>query len=235
MKKFLKNIKRYLKKLNFGHWAILLSIIGIIILYIISIQSKPKEISISEIEKYNGKYVIVQGVVIDDYSTRSSGKILTIREGNSTLLVYIEKSSKNIEIGDKISVEGKVQKYQDEFEIVVLSDKSIEIIKHWKSNKISIKQLSKSPENYKDVNINISGYAIYVSTYENNTSFYLTDSLEMGNNSLKVICNSNNSTVQNFTEGDFVYVNGKFEFDEFSLRYVVKVEEKEHGVYINFK
>lgn len=232
MKTKLKNLKQKFKKLNFGYFVIIISIIGIIILYLISTQTKPKEISISEVENYEGKYVIVEGVVTDVYTMKTKSKLYTIREDNSTVLVFVEKISKDIEIGDKIKVEGKVQKYQDDFEIVVLSDKSIEILEHWDEKNLTLQQLASRPENYIETNINITGYAIYVSCYESNTTFYLTDNLTEGKNSLKVICNSTNSTVQNIIEEDFVCVKGKFVYDEYSLRYVVEVEEKEHGVFI---
>lgn len=231
MKMNILKLKKKPTQLNIGHWVIILSIIGIIILYLISTQTKPKEISISEVEKYEGKYVIVEGIVIDEYTTKSKGKLITIREDNSSVLVFIEKSSLEIEIGDEIRVEGKVQKYQDDYEIVVLSDKSIEILEHWTNKKISLKQLSNNPDKYIGININITGYVIYVDKYETNISFYLTDSVIGGNYSLKIIGCSINSIVQNITDGDFVIVKGKFEYDDYSLRYIINVSEKEHCVF----
>lgn len=219
-------------KIKMRHWVIIISVIGIIILYFVSIQSKPKEISINEIKNYEGRYVIIEGIIIDEYTTNTKSKIYTIFEDNSTALILVEKSSKNIEIGDKIRVEGKVQKYQDLYEIVVLSDKSIEFLEHWDDRNITIQQLANSPQDYLNTNVNVSGYAIYVEFDGYNTTFYLTDNLTNGNNSLKVVCKSINATVPKIRDCDLVFVKGKFVFDDFSIRYFLEVKEKEHGVYL---
>ncbi len=167
----------------------LLAIAGIFLLYFISSLQKPVEIELEDLWKYNGKKVIVRGIV-----KNKIGNLFEISDGEARTKIYFDG---NIEYGDEIKAIGKVGEYGDEFVVYV---DEIEIINKWNKNVISLPYLAENYEKFVGLNVNLTGYiySIY-SKY-----FYLTD--EYINYKIKVYYNE---TI-NFSKGDKVYVNALF-------------------------
>ena len=116
--------------MNLKSYSILFSISGITILYLLSMFCRPVSIDISEISKYEGKEVIVVGKVKDISETKYQSQIITLQNNNSTIKIFSEDKS-ILEYGDQIKVTGKVQKFEDIYEIVIENKKNIEILKKW--------------------------------------------------------------------------------------------------------
>lgn len=102
------------------------AILGILLLYFIVILSKPVEIDIDEIEHFEGKRVIVHGIVIHKDILEDS-EILLIENGTSTLHIFSTFSS-HTHYGDEIEVVGKAEKYKGQWKVVA---DEIKITKRW--------------------------------------------------------------------------------------------------------
>ena len=153
------------------HFSILFSVIGIACLYFLSTLSQPALIELKDVSKYEGKSVIVEGIVTEHRLTNYGSQIITIENDNTSTIVFVEGET-NIEYGDKIQVTGKVQKYKGDWEIVVDNIDFVKVIQKWQNITIPLWQLSASPEKYEGLNVNVTGYidTIY------DTYLYLTDS-----------------------------------------------------------
>lgn len=79
-------------------------------------------IELHEIPEYEGKQVIVEGIVTEHRITTYGGQIIEIKnldsENISKTIVFVEGET-SVEYGDRIQATGTVQKYKDEWEIVV--------------------------------------------------------------------------------------------------------------------
>lgn len=202
------------------YFTILFSIMGIMLLYLLSIIVQPQIINIDEISKFEGKQIITQGFVKNYQSTKSGSQIIEIVNNNSTVKVFVEGIT-DVEYGDLIKVTGEVQKYKEEWEIVVSDTRLIEIFKKWSNISVPIWQLAKNPVRYVGTNVNVTGFIDDV--YEN--YFYLADLEE----EYSIIIFYDSLNVSLFS-GQKVYVLGSFLFNEKTFRYKIEINQEEHGV-----
>lgn len=196
--------------MNIKYLSILLAVIGIIALYAASTLSQPAEIELSELPNYEGKEVIITGIVTDYYLTRQGSQMIYIKQNNITTKIFSEEAH-DIERGDQIRAQGSVQKYQGNFELMVNNKNYITVLQKWDKETISLKQLSSQPEKYNNLNINVTGKI--KETY--GTLFLLTD--ENNQHSLTVIVS--NSSNLNLEKNQEILIHGKFTYDRENLRY----------------
>ena len=173
--------------MDLKYFVIILALLSVSMLYLLSTYSNPTEISFSEISRYEDKQVSITGAVSEYYLTSYNSQIITIRnlnESEQELSVYVEIET-DIEYGDIIKATGKIQKYQDGWELVVSHPKNIEILTSWRNNSSPIWQLAERPEKYVGCNICTTG----VIDRKYDSYYFLIDS--SGRYSLVVYFNPN--------------------------------------------
>lgn len=207
-------------KLELKHFSIIIAIAGIAFLYILSTLSQPINIDLNKVPKYEGKKIITTGRVVDYYQTKHGTQIITIKEQNVTAKIYLEGRVK-VEYGDLVQASGTVEKYNNEWEIVVNNEKQVDIIQKWQNNIIPVEQVAAHPQTYQGLNINITGFVDLI--YEN--YFFLTGNQK--NYQLMVFYKDYNSTLQ---PGKKASVAGKLEYNQEQLRYCIETYDK-HAVY----
>lgn len=111
--------------------ALIMVIVGIILLFLITIFIGTKEMTIGNVdERAIGQIIEIKGTV-NSYFTKDGHVFMNINDGDEIQVVIFEKDAKVIPIayeiknGDNLSLEGKVQLYKDELELVVSSLKRI--------------------------------------------------------------------------------------------------------------
>jgi len=204
------------------YYSLIFSVAGIALLYFLSTLTQPIAIGLYKIPNHEGDQVIVEGLVTEHYITNYGSQLITIQDNNSTALLFIEGTI-DLEFGDKIKGVGRVQKYEDGWEIIVNDVDYISIIKKWSNITFPIWQLVENPSKYVSLNINISGYVDLV--FDN--YFYLIDSEDQY--SLMVIFNPSNN--ERIFSGEKVQVAGEFIFDEKDLRYKLMINDEKHGIF----
>ena len=174
---------------------------------------------------FEGKDVIVQGTVTQHHTTTYGGHMITITDmkNDSTfeIIVFVEEET-SVEYGDMIQATGNVQKYNDEWEVVVNDARFVTILQKWSNITFPLWQLAENPRRYEGINVNVTG--IVERDYD--TYFYLGDFEE--EHSLVVCYDS--SFYHNFSQGDSVYVQGVFLYDEDTLRFTLQVIEEYHKI-----
>lgn len=214
-------------KIELKHFVVLLSVLCIILLYFLSTLSQPQKIEISQLPDYEGKQVIIQGIVTKQHITTYEGHIINIKdinyENNFEAIIYVEEKT-DVEYGDTIEALGQVQRYNDEWEVVVNSARYVTILQKWNDIIFPLWQLAENPEKYVGTNVNISGLV----DRDYDSYFYLLDE----ENKHSIIVYYDSLKFQNFTQGDKVYVGGQFLYDEESMRYKIKVEEENHNIQV---
>lgn len=216
------------KNMRFGVFAVIFSTCGVVVLYLLSALSNPVKIDLKDLHRYEGREVIVEGRVIEKYITKTDCLVLRIRENNYTATIFIGSFSGNIEIGDEIQAIGKVQRYREEYEVVVINEKDLKVLKHWRSEFMRLSDVATMPEKYLDTNVNLLCYIKSVYRSENETTIYVTDDISNENHSLKVTIKRDiDLSLHRF---DYINVRGRFVYDEYTLRYQIVVEDEEHSI-----
>ena len=203
------------------HLSILLSFTGITVLYFISTLTQPSFINISEISKYEGKKVTIEGTVVEHYLTKYNSQMITIADDNNTVKVFSEEQT-TVEYGDRICVTGEVQKFENTWEIIANNKQGIIIIQKWQNISIPLWQIAQSPERYEGLNVNITGYID--SVFGN--YFYLSD--EEGKHALFI--DHSLSEEDKTYLGQRVDVCGLFEYDKENLRYILILYAIDHKI-----
>lgn len=203
------------------YFSMLLSIVGIIILYMISRFSQAPIIKICDMPDYEGKRVMIIGVVIEYHLTKYGSQIITIENENYSATVIIEGKI-DIEYGDKILATGEVQKYKDNWELIVNNNRQIEVLKKWYNASLPLWQIAENPKKYLNLNVNITGYIESIS----NAYFLLVD-LERKHSLITFYTIPKNTTLY---PGQKICASGRFTFDEKNFRYMLDICEENHGI-----
>jgi len=211
--------------MEFKYFVIFLSVACIIFLYFLSSLSQPIEIYLEDISNYEGKQIIINGIVTEYRTTTYGGQIIEIRDISNTnsshVVVYVEGET-TVEYGDIIQAEGLVQRYKEDWEVVVDDSRYVKIIEKWSNITFPLWQLALNPDKYLGMNVNVSG--IVERDYD--SYFYLIDS--GGDYSVAVYYDS--SQFKNFSEGDSVSVGARFVYDTSTFRYTLRTNENCHNI-----
>ena len=215
-------------KMELKYFVIILSIVCIAFLYFLSTLTQPILIDLYELSEYDGKQVIVKGVVMEHHTTSYGGHIIEIKDiknsKNSTEAIVFVEEATSVEYRDRIQVTGKVQKYKDEWEVVVNNKRFVKILQKWDNITFPVWQLAENPVKYLGMNVNVTGLIDRI--YD--SYFYLIDSEEQ----YSIVVYYDTSKFYNFSQGDVVYVGARFVYDKETLRYVLDVNEETHNIYV---
>ncbi len=223
----MRKIKLPFRSFKVEHFAIIFLVIGMIVLYILSLASEPVFVEdYSELGRYEGKIVIIEGIVIDSDPTSRGELILTVLEPDdleSTLKIFIESCGGNFSIGDIIQAKGSVLRISDEFlELVVVNEKDIEIIGHWHHYRLSIPELAHrlehQPGEFKYLPVEVTGYLKY-EPRQPVTSLRLTEHPTDGFYTVKVDINDQIRSTAGLHKGDLVSLNVSMEYNENNFEY----------------
>lgn len=199
----------------------LFTIIGILVLYMISKFSQAPIITINNIQDYEGKQVTLKGIVTEHHKTKFGSQIIKITDDNTSVEIFLEGFI-DIEYGDIIKATGEVQNYKDTWELIVNDARQLEILKKWQNISLPLWQLAENPMKYLNINVNVTGYIESVS----NAYFLLVD-VEQKHTLIISYIISKNITLY---PGQKICASGKFIFDEKNFRYMLDICEESHGI-----
>jgi len=205
---------------------VLFSVLGISLLYCCAQFSKPALVNLHELPEYEGKQVIVQGIVSRYYTTTYGGQLITIQTANSSqpefsAIVFTE-SPIEVEYGDIIQASGEVQRYQNQWEITTQTEQDITIVSKWQNISFPFWQLAENPQRYTGINVNITGLIDRV--YD--TYFYLIDDTE----DYCIMVTVDYDEKENISQGNHVNIQGLFTYDIENMRYIIEVTDPSHGI-----
>ena len=199
-----------------GKIVIGFSLIGVCVLYCITLFVTPPFVPLDEVALHEEAFVRTSGV-ITDFSVTASGNVLITLEGNqSELPIFVESADKSPELlnlgyGDEIEVEGRVQVYRGTYELVV-SGTDIKKVTHERDIAF-VSQIAAHPEAYAGVRIRVIGYVEDAYTQV----FYIRD--EAGTYRMRVTLREASTANPALQEGDKVLVEGVLSYDAENLRY----------------
>lgn len=199
---------------NIGKLVVILSLLGVCILYAISSFIEPPYVTLDEVGAHENVFVRTSGVISDFYVTGSGNVLMKIMRNRTELLIFIRSAANsekllNLSYGDEIEVEGRVSLYQGEYELVA-DENAIKKVAH-ESNISFISQIALRPEHYNGRRIRIVGYVKDV--YKR--IFHLCD--EKGNYCMRV--NTNEISISKLEDGTKIVADGLFYYVPQNLRY----------------
>ncbi|MBN1761789.1 MAG: hypothetical protein JW878_01750 [Methanomicrobia archaeon] len=203
-----------------GKIVIAFSLMGVCVLYYLSLVVTPPFVPLDEIALHEGTVVRTSGV-ITEFSITESGNVLITLEGNqSELLLFVDSADKGTELldlgyGDEIEVEGSVQVYRGEYELMV-SGAGVKKVTNERDIAF-VSQVAANPEEYAGRRIRVVGYAEDVYTHV----FYLRN--EAGTHRMRVALMDITITNSALEEGDKVIAEGVLSYDAENMRYELNV------------
>ena len=202
--------------------SLLFSVTGIVILYYLSLLAQPPLIGLQELSHYDGKQVIVNGIVKQEYHTSSGSHIITIQDANASATVFLEEPA-TVQYGDCIQVRGTVEQYNEAWEIMVDSAQALSILDHWQNISIPLWQLADHPTTYEGTHVTVHGYIDTI----HDSYLYLTD--KEGNHSLLVTFPTQHYNAS--LAGSYVSVAARFLYDDKDMRYILCLStDPAHGI-----
>lgn len=201
--------------------TILLAIIGILLLYYISLFTHPTPIDLKDIHTYEGKEITTTGIVQAYRSTSYGNQFITIQQNNSTATVFLEEPI-NVFSGDLIQATGMVQKYENTWEIIIDHPQQISILMPWNHSATPLWEVAQNPSIFSNMNLNITGYID--STFD--THFYITDF--EGNHTL-LVTHPLSKKISTYP-GQQVRIHGYFTYNDFYLRYQLELNKDYHNI-----
>ena len=201
------------------HLVIVLSVVGTCFLYVLSLFSQPTVVSLDDVESFEGKQVVVEGVVVSYHVTTYGSQQIVIQDRNESeveVIVYVEEET-DVEYGDVIQATGVVQQYGGEWEVVVNTARGVVVVEKWQDTTYPLWQLAVKPQGFIGRNVKVSGFVDRM--YD--SYFYLIDS----SSQYSVVVYFDMAQRQNFSSGEWVQVGGRFEYDDLSFRYVIYAAE----------
>jgi hypothetical protein len=210
--------------MKFKYLIILVATMTLGVLYGVSLVSHPPQVSLSSLSNYDGQQVIIQGIVTDYRTTTFGSQLITLRDcinGTGSTVVYVD-GVVSVEFGDRIQAIGKVQRYKDQWEVMVSNPQVVTLMEKWSNQAFPLWQLARQPDRYCDTNINVTG----IITQKQSSSFVLADTTETY--FLDVSCDQ--SSLFSFSNGDAVAVAGRFIYEPRILRFILKLSEQNHRI-----
>jgi hypothetical protein len=210
--------------MKFNYIIIFVSIISLLTLYGVSLLSDPEPVSLSSLPSHTGQQVRVQGIVTEYRTITYNTQLITVRddENESSLAILYIDGTTPVEYGDTIQAVGQVQRYNNQWEIMVSNPQFVNIVKKWGASAFPLWQLAEHPQKYLDTNVNITG----VIRQTQPTGLILSDPLDTYH--LDVICDS--ASIATFSAGDSVAISGRFIYDPKSLHFFLKVSSDYHRI-----
>lgn len=197
------------------------SILGILLLYTISLLNQPIFITLDQIDEYDGKTITIDGKVIDYHTNNYNNQLITIQQFNNTLLLYLD-SPIDVQNGDEIKATGKVQQYKETWELIVKQTTDIVIIQEWKHNNINLKDIALNPTHYLQQNVNVTGYIDLVF----DEYFHLKDKEQTYTFFVKIPYNTNTTIYP----GKLINLHAYFTYYPEQTRYLFEITSENHTI-----
>lgn len=143
--------------MNIKHLSIISSIAGILILYTLSLYAQTPIIPLSDISEYDGQIITTNGTVTEYHSTSYGYQLITIKQGNNTAILFLE-SPIDIQRSDKLNATGRIQQYEDEWEIIIEEQELVTIEQSWENNTLTLQEIAENPINFLNQNLNVTAY-----------------------------------------------------------------------------
>ncbi|MCX6665484.1 MAG: hypothetical protein NT038_05420 [Euryarchaeota archaeon] len=207
---------------------IIISLLGIGLLYVCSLFAQPTVITLETIDQYEGKHIIAEGTVTRYYLTPQENQIILIQDMKATknidaTTLFVDTPT-NVEYGDYIRVTGTVQKYNGKWEIIADEGNTVCIITKWQNITCPLWQIAEYPQRYINTNIHISGTIQQLSE----DSFLLTD--DTGTYSFPVLLDP--ATDNALSLGDAVSVHATIIYEAATLRYYLSTSDDPQAVVV---
>lgn len=200
-----------------GTVVVIFSVLGIGMLYGISLLVVPPLVPLDEIPRHEGSSVRTRGIVTDVSGTEYGHVLVGLTANQTALLLFVTPSDelgilKNLCYGDEVVVGGRVQVYRGEYELIV-SERAIVKVNASADQIVFLPQLATEPKKFEGARIRVVGSVedLYTSV------FYLADGT--GTYQLRVKPRSGTPLISKLQEGERIVVDGVFSYDSTELRY----------------
>lgn len=197
---------------SMGKVVVIFSLLGICILYGVSLLVVPPYVPLDEVAQHESAYIRTTGIISDLRVTESGTMRMNLRKNQTELLVFVKsteagKNELDLRYGDEIEVEGRVNMYQGEYEIIAPIT-GIKKLTRGYVNISFVSQIAMYPEQYEGTRISVVGYADDIFK----RVFYICDG-----NSMRVV--TGDIPIHELQKGDKIIADGILVYNPDTMRY----------------
>ena len=211
---------------NIGKAVIIFSLLGVGILYGISltsfVESPYVPLDAVAVATHEGAFIRTKGV-ITDFRITEYGDVLTIGGSKTKLLIFVDSAGEEpltLSYGDEIEVQGRVQLYKGRYELVA-AENGIKKLIYGNENTSFVSQIAMRPEEYEGRRVSVVGYAgdVYKRV------FYLCDEKGKDNYCMRVKveaeagAGAGDSIISELQKADKIIAEGVFVYNPENMRY----------------
>jgi hypothetical protein len=160
--------------------VVVLSLLGLGILYHFALEARPPLIPISKMGEHQGEMVRVRGKVTEMEYLPSDAVKLELREDNASCWIFLESPGEEfwLDPGDLVEAQGEVQDYLGRLELMVEQEEDLTLLKRSGNVEVFLSTLARQPWIYLDSPVTVSGELRY------NISHYGTQGEDESGNEL---------------------------------------------------
>ncbi|MBN1455183.1 MAG: hypothetical protein JW945_02870 [Methanomicrobia archaeon] len=193
------------------------SVLGIGMLYGVSLLMVPPLVPLDEIPRYEGLNVRTRGLVTDVSETETGCVLVRLAANKTSLLLFVTPSDqpgivRELSYGDEVVAEGRVQVYRGEYELVT-AEGAITPANPSANRIVFMPQLASDPKQFEGERIRVAG-----TIDERYTSvLYLADTT--GTYRLRVKPGRGAIIISELQKGEKIVAEGVLSYDPTELRY----------------
>jgi len=210
---------------------IVLSIVGILLLYGYAVSLRGREMSIGEISADDiGMLVSTKGLIKSSWTTGegSFNMIILDQTDYATIRVFLPASAyerveekEELIPGASVRVEGEVQEYRGELEIYVASPEGVKLLNSAGSEEIPIETIARNPAAFDGMLLTVKG------EFSSPSVVVDFDRVEIRDAGVSLW-----ALVDKYVEvGEGVDVYGKLMYNEMRERYELKISSEQDGIF----
>jgi hypothetical protein len=200
-----------------GKGVLIFSVLGIGMLYGVSLLLVPPTVPLDEIPRYEGSSVRTRGIVTDVSGTEHGYVLVSLAANQTALLLFVTPSDepgivRDLSYGDEIVAEGRVEVYRGGYELVT-AEHAIAKVNASVNRIVFLPQLASEPKRFEGARIRVAGTidALYTSV------LYLTDGT--GTYRLRVKPRSGALVISELQAGEKIIAEGVLSYNPTELRY----------------
>ena len=128
----------------------------------------------------------------------------------------------DVQQGDKINATGRIQQYEDEWEIIIEEQELVTIEQSWENKTLTLQEIAENPINFINQNLNVTAYVdIIYDEY-----FQLIDE------TYQYQCIVEKPYIKNLTlyTGQPINLNAYLTYDNTQMRYLFEFKNENHTI-----
>lgn len=208
------------------------ALLGLLVLEQVARWQEAPRAELDELGAYEGRTVVVRGIITEVRPLDSGGWQLEMSEGTVSTSVFAPNLEHTPFVGDLVEAQGLVKWYRGSWEIDCQSGQ-VRVLKSANRGSITHAELARAPQAYVGSSLTLRGEVRYLSNRSDNGLELLLFSLDAEHGLNVSIAPTLVGALSPIMVGDQVTLQGLLEYHAQRFQYRLMVQDEGHGVWLH--